>query len=374
MSKKRRSTRRDFLRGASAVDALADLTHGIDADTVPFTASPTSRPPAKTGYLSYATRPAMACEFTIFQNADQYRNGHDAAMEALDVVEQLEDQMTVYRGHSEISQINRKAFEQDVKVEHRLFGLLLRCEALFHATDGAFDITAGPLSKVWGFVRREGRIPSDEELAAARAISGGDLMVLNEEQRSIRFRKDGVNINLGGIGKGFALDNAVAQMVVAGVSDFLMHGGHSSVIARGNRLTTDGKTGWTVGVVHPLRPKQRLAEVTLRDKAIGTSGAGSQHFYHQGKKYGHILDPRTGQPAEGVLSASVICQSAADADALATAMYVLGVDRCGEFCEQHPETGAVIVTRGRRAGSVDVHMFNLDEDEFKLLEDEKPAE
>jgi len=368
MSKKRRSNRRDFLRGASAVDALADLTHGINADTVPFAAQPATTPGKQAAHLVYATRAAMACEFTVFQNAGQYPAGQEAAMEALDVVEQLEDQMTVYRGHSEISRINRTAFQQEVKVEPRLFDLLQRSAALFQATGGAFDITAAPLSNVWGFVRREGRIPTDEELAAARDISGGGLMVLDSAKRTIRFLKEGASINLGGIGKGFALDIAASQLVVSDVADFLMHGGHSSVIARGDSHVAEG-TGWPVGIVHPLRPKQRLAEVRLRGKAIGTSGAGSQHFYHQGKKYGHILDPRSGQPAQGVMSASVITRSAADADALATAMYVLGVEQCEAYCQSHPEIGVVLVTPSKRSGSVQVHTFGLDEDEFQLLDD-----
>jgi len=366
MSKKRRTSRRDFLRGASAVDALADLTHGIDADTVPFAAAPTTRP-EKAGYLVYASRPAMACEFTIFQNADQYPQGQELAMQALDLVEQLEDQMTVYRDHSEVSRINRAAYANNVKVEPQLFKLLQHAAKIFAATDGAFDITAGPLSKVWGFVRREGRLPTGEELAAARNISGGDLMVLDAGAQTIRFLKEGASINLGGIGKGYALDVAAKHLVVSGVCDFLMHGGHSSVVARGDRHATEGG-GWPVGIVHPLRPEKRLAEIRLRGQAIGTSGAGSQHFYHQGKKYGHILDPRTGQPASGVMSASVVAPSAAGADALATALYVLGVDAAEAYCQANPEITAILVTPGRRPGSIEVHSFNICEDDFRLLE------
>jgi len=130
-----------------------------------------------------------------------------------------------------------------------------------------------------------------------------------------------------------------------------MHGGRSSIIARGKRA---GEPGWSVGIRNPLRPGKRLGQVTLIDTALSTSGAGSQFFRHAGRRYGHIIDPRSGQPAEGLLSTTVICPSAAEADALSTAFYVLGPEKVERYCEQNPHVSAVLVTPGGDVGGMEV--------------------
>jgi thiamine biosynthesis lipoprotein len=141
----------------------------------------------------------------------------------------------------------------------------------------------------------------------------------------VRFLRPGVEINPGAIGKGWAIDRAVESLAAAGVASVLVHGGQSSVRARGTQgPAVEGRHGWRVGLRHPLRPGRRLATITLDDRALGTSGSGTQFFIDRGRRVGHILDPRTGLPAEGVISATVLAESAADADALATALYVLG--------------------------------------------------
>lgn len=320
-------------------------------------------------------RRAMACDFEVLINAGQYPQGAEAALAALDLVDQLESQLTVYRETSEVSQINQHAFERDMLVERQLFALLRQAKELHRQTAGAYDITSGPLTQTWGFFRRAGRVPTDDEIKQALDRVGSQHLVLSEQSETVRYSIAGLQINLGSIGKGYALDRAAEVLQALGVKDFLMHGGQSSILARGSENVFDpapssaprSTTGWRIGVRHPLRPGQSMAEITVRDRAVATSGAGQQFFYHEGHRYGHILDPRTGQPAEDVLSTTVLAPTAAEADALSTAFFVMGVDASLNFCQARPQIAALIVTPGEKTGSVDVYAHGLTESDWRLL-------
>ena len=165
----------------------------------------------------------------------------------------------------------------------------------------------------------------------------------------LRFLQAGIEINLGSIGKGYALDRAGELLAECGVDDYLLHGGNSSVLARGAHAELGADGGWSVGVRDPLHPARRLGQLRVRDRALATSGSGTQFFVHHGKRYGHMLDPRTGQPAEGVLSATVLAPTAAEADALSTAFYVMGPEQTAAYCDQHPEIAALMFCPGTRA-------------------------
>jgi thiamine biosynthesis lipoprotein len=311
----------------------------------------------------------MACDFEVFYRADEDSRAAETALQAFDLIDALEDQLSVFRDQSEVSRLNRRAAEAPVAVEPRLFRLLEQAAELHAATDGAFDITAGPLTKAWGFYRRAGRVPTDDELAEARERVGSRWLELDAAAQTVRFLRPGMEINLGAIGKGYALDRCVEWFAAAGIDDYILHGGQSSVLARGSRAGEPGDgAGWTVGVVHPQRPERRLAEVQLGNRALGTSGSGTQYFHHRGKRYGHILDPRTGRPAEGVLSATVLAPTAAEADALATAFYVLDVEQTLEFCAARPEVAALLVLPTAKSGGVEIRTANLAEDEWRPLE------
>jgi thiamine biosynthesis lipoprotein len=166
-------------------------------------------------------------------------------------------------------------------------------------------------------------------------------ILLDSKNRTVRFLKPGVEINFGSIGKGYALDQAAERTRTTGIRNALLHGGHSSVCAIGTG--PERGRGWPVGIRHPWKPDQRLATVRLKDRALGTSAATFQHLEHAGRKLGHILDPRTYWPAESMASASVVAPTAALADALATAFFILGVDKARLYCENHPEIAAVLL-------------------------------
>ena len=365
-------TRRQFLQGRAAdADRRFDGPAGGppppvgEAQSTAATLAPPLSIDTSALVVSICRR-AMACDFEVQLAAGRRDDSMTHVFAALDLVETLEDQLTVYRERSEVIDINAAAAERPVEAEPRLFELLQLAERLGGETGGALDITAGPLSEAWGFSRREGRLPSDAEIEAALARVGMEQVVLDAERRTVSFRRPGVSVNFNSIGKGYALDRMAELLAAGGVDDFLLHGGRSSVLARGTQPGLDD-VGWPIGLRHPLRPKERLAEFYLRDQALATSGSATQFFRHRGRQYGHILDPRTGRPAEGVFSATVIAPSAAEADALSTAFYVMGPDAVEQFCNKRPEISAILVCPTRRQGAVELVAIGLDEARWRRL-------
>ncbi len=364
---KRKSSRRDFLKGRSAAENVA---HALEAA---LPEEPQHLAPDRSeagGYQIQVSRRAMACEFEIRFNAGQYENATEAALQSLDLVDRIEDQLSVFRSTSEICRINQTAAAESVPVERELFELLRMALHLHAETDGAFDITSAPLWESWGFARREGRVPDQQSLAEALTRVGSQHLELDAQRKTIRFRQPGIQLNLGSIGKGFALDRCAARLQQMGIDDFLIHGGSSSVLARGGMAREDNTTqdGWTVGIRHPLRPQQRLAEIRLCDRALATSGSWAQSFVHQGRRLSHLLDPRTGRPAEGVLSATAIAPNATLADGLSTAFFVMGPEAAIEYCRERTEIGVVLACPVRHGGGLELKAAGLGENEWKDLQ------
>ncbi|MEX0612112.1 MAG: FAD:protein FMN transferase [Pirellulales bacterium] len=310
-------------------------------------------------------RRAMACEFEVQLAAARDDDSMEHVFAALDLVEALETQITVYRSNSEVMGINRSAARQSIPVEPRLFELFRQAERLHRETDGAFDITSGPLSEAWGFSRREGRIPPDATVAAALELVGMQHVTLDEATGTIAFRREGMSVNLNSIGKGYALDRMAELLAMHAVDDYLLHGGKSSVLARGHQPGRR-ECGWTVGLRHPLHPVERLAEFSLHDQALSTSGSGTQFFIRRGRRYGHILDPRTGRPAEGLYSATVIAPTATEADALSTSFYVMGPEEVDKYCVAHPEISALLTGPAEREGEVQLLAFGIDDSLIRI--------
>jgi thiamine biosynthesis lipoprotein len=280
----------------------------------------------------------MACRFEVTLS-DEDARFVPAARAALDEVDRIEAALTVFRESSEVSAVNRSAGEAPVGASPLLFDLLTLCRGLHAATGGAFDPTSAALTRAWGFLVREWRVPAPEEVEAARAAAGFDKVELDDGARTVRFRAPGLGLNFGSIGKGYALDLVARGLRAAGVPRALVSAGGSSVLAFG------GGAGFPVDVTSPRRGGV-LAHLTMREAGLATSGAGEQFFEKDGRRYGHVIDPRTGWPAEGVLSASVVASSAAEADALSTAFLVAGPDFAAGYCESHPGVMALLVPEG----------------------------
>jgi thiamine biosynthesis lipoprotein len=287
------------------------------------------------------------------------------ATRALDVIDALEDQLTVYRDDSELSRVNATAHLGPVEVEPGLFRLLERAVAIGRDTGGAYDVTAGALSVAWGFFKGRKHVPDPETLADARARTGQHHLRLDPERRTVQFDRAGVIINLGSIGKGYAIDRAVDVIrAYWWPTPALVHGGRSSLYALGSPPHHFAGR-WPIALRNPFDPERPLGTVWLRNRALGTSGAAFQKFQAGGKVYGHILDPRTGAPADGPASVSALAKSAAEADALSTAFYLLGPDNAARYVEQHPDVGAIFVNEAGASGRPNVVAIGLTEADFK---------
>ncbi|MCE5267332.1 MAG: FAD:protein FMN transferase [Planctomycetaceae bacterium] len=313
--------------------------------------------------LIHVSRRAMASEFEVCFPADEYEDGTRLALQSLDAVDAVEEELSFFRPESVVSRINRLAAAGPVAVEPQMFALLKQASDLCAETGGAYDITSAPLWQAWGFARRAGQIPSAAELAQAQSCVGGHRLELDPGRQTVRFRQPGMKISLGSIGKGYALDVCSERLLESGMTNFLIHGGQSSVLAHGVNRRSD----WAIGVCHPHHIGERLATVRLRNRALGTSSSQFQSFRHEGRRYGHILDPRTGQPAEGVLSVTVTAPTAAMADALSTAFYVLGPERSLEYCRRYPDVSMFMVCPARVGEKVEIVTVGFRADELVMV-------
>jgi len=282
-----------------------------------------------------AHRTIMACRFEVALPDEDARHV-DAALEALDEADRLEAALTVFRHTSELSRINREAAAAPARASEELFALLTRCQTLYADTEGAFDISSTPLSRRWGFLKSEGRQPSVCDVDVPATVVGMNRVRLDPATRTVSFDVAGIELNLGAIGKGHAVDRLGGVLRRRGVTRALVSAGGSSVLALGGH-----GGGWTIDLTSP-QLDSRIARVRLRDAALGTSGAGEQYIVADGVRHGHIFDPRTGRPSRGVLSASVVARDAETADALSTAFLVGGVDLARRYCRDHPQTLALI--------------------------------
>lgn len=332
--------RRDFLRPRNLLKPALDLAGAVEDLRGALTESPAKDEDA---VLMRFSRRAMATSFEVVLPLGTPL-AQDFAMAALDEIDRLEGQLTVYREESEVSQLNHRASREWVPVEENLYQLLAQCQWLWRETRGAFDITLGALIKCWGFFQRQPRIPEPTELQEARHRTGMQHVLFDGERKRVKYRVSGLEINLGSIGKGYALDQ-VGDLFrkVAGIQNLLLQGGRSSVLALGNQ--PGSKRGWGIGVTDPENPKRRLGLLRVQNRGIGTSAATFLNLEHRGRKLGHILDPRSGWPAEGMMAATVTAPNATLADALATAFFILGAEAAQAFCAAHPAFGAVLFTR-----------------------------
>jgi thiamine biosynthesis lipoprotein len=229
-----------------------------------------------------------------------------------------------------------------VAVDGVVFRFLERARALAVLTEGAFDPTVGALL---ARLRRP-EPASDEELAAACELVGfARLVELDAAAGTVRFRRPGVRLDPGAIGKGWALDRAAELLREAGVRAALLHGGTSSVYALG---APPGEDGWAVAVQDPLVPEGRLARIVLRDRALGVSAIHGRVFRRGDERVGHVLDPRSGRAVDHTLLAAVALPSATDADAVSTALLVLGEAGVARMADRVPDAAMLVGVRGRR--------------------------
>lgn len=268
-----------------------------------------------------ASLDAMGSIYSLVMYGEDRDALEGAVEESFQEIRRLDRMMSNYRQDSEWSRINGLAAQRPVKVTRETYDLLELCLNYSRQSAGAFDITVGPLMRVWGFYKGSGRLPKDGEVAEALARVGYKQVTLDPEQRTVRFDADGVEIDPGGIGKGYAVDRIVQILRQKNVASALVSAGGSSIFALG---TPPGEPGWRIDIKDPRDESRVAAEVVLKDESMSTSGASEKFFRANERLYAHIMDPRTGYPAEGVLSASVIAPKTLDSEAWTKPFFVNG--------------------------------------------------
>ena len=253
----------------------------------------------------------------------------------------IETALSSWRETSEVGRLNAAPADTTIAISP-WFSECLRVSAGFHRlSGGAFDPTAEPLMRLWGFYRREGRLPTQAQIDSALALMG--RYEHDPFRRTVRKLDAGTSFDLGGIAKGFAVDRAVANLIALGIS--------SAMIDLGGNLyclgLPEGRDAWRVGIRDPLDRDLLFATVRLVNQAVATSGSYERFVEIDGRRYGHIMNPATGRPAEGLLSATVIARSATVADGLSTTLFVLGPDAAAALLRDHyRNVEAVLVLPG----------------------------
>jgi thiamine biosynthesis lipoprotein len=287
----------------------------------------------------------MATRFEIVLHGENPAALRAAGEEALGQVEQLEAQLSLFRASSEIAHLNARAAIEPVPVTPSLFALLQQAQKLWEESSGAFDITVAPLVRCWGYMGGDGRLPRPEEVAEARAKVGMGLVRLNPADYTVQFAREGVMLNLGAIGKGYAVERAVEVLREAGVTSALIHGGTSTVQALG---PPPGEEFWKIAIETPSpvpnTPPTLLATVPLKEEAMSVSAVWGNSFQVKGRTYGHIIDPRTGEPAIGTVLAAVVLPSATETDALSTALLTLGAAGHNAIARLRPGMRTLVVS------------------------------
>jgi thiamine biosynthesis lipoprotein len=247
-----------------------------------------------------------------------------AAEQAFDEILRLDRMMSNYIPDSELSQVNDHAADAPVKVSRELFDLLSACLDYSKKSEGSFDITVGPLMKVWGFYKGSGHLPHRAEVRSALDLIGYQKIELDPAHLTVHFRERGVNLDLGGVGKGYAIDRAVGILRKNGITSALISGGSSSIYGIG--VPPNDSRGWYIRIRDPKNENKTAAEIYLNNNSLSTSGNYEKFFWAEGKLYSHIMNPRTGYPSEGMLSVSIVTPSTLDSEIWAKPYYILGRD------------------------------------------------
>jgi thiamine biosynthesis lipoprotein len=301
------------------------------------------------------SRVSMACTYAI----DAYGPDPDAlpriVNDAFDEVDRIDRLMSNYKADSPLSAINRNAASRPVAVDAELFDFLTTSLRYTRESDGAFDITVGPLIKAWGFFQGDGHVPEDADLRAARHVVGASHVILNAGDKTVRFDRPGVELDLGGIAKGYAVDRVVTRLRDRGVVAALVSAGGSTVYGLG---APPDHEAWDVQIQDPVDAQRSALTVPLTDRALSIAGTSEKFFEAGGVRYSHIMDPRTGRPVQGILSVAVLAPTGTAGDALDDAFFVMGVERArmyvqarhgveGIFFLPDPATGWKMVRESR---------------------------
>lgn len=284
---------------------------------------------------------AMGGVFTVVAYGNNRSHVEQAIAAALQEARRLDDLLSNYSPSSEWSRVNRLAGLRAVHISKELFDLLAACQEYSRKSDGAFDITVAPLMKAWGFFKDTGYFPTTETLREAKSHVGWRNILLDPVNQTVQFTKDGIEIDPGGIGKGYAVDRMANILRSYGIDSALISAASSSIYAIG---APPDESAWHLDIPDPDNPHVLIQKIELRDESISTSGTYNKFFVSNGRIYSHIMDPRTGFPATGMASASVIAPRTIDSEAWAKPYFIRG----RQWAAQHLQPGFQIFLCERR--------------------------
>lgn len=281
---------------------------------------------------------SMGCAYSIVAYGDEAPALARAANEAFDEVDRIDRLMSHYRAESPLSRLNREAEQGPVEVEPELFDFIAECLRYSRESEGAFDVTVGPLMKAWGFFQGEGRVPDEGELARLRERVGYAHVAMDAAHHAVRFDQAGIELDLGGIAKGYAVDRAVGLLRSRGVAAALVSAGGSTIFGLG---APPGRPAWDVKIQDPLDPRRVALTVRLKNRALSVSGSAFKSFEKGGVRYSHVMDPRTARPVPDMLAVAVLAETGTAGDALDNAFFVLGVEKSRVYLKGLPPTEVV---------------------------------
>jgi thiamine biosynthesis lipoprotein len=285
-------------------------------------------------------RQVMGTIAHILVVADSRQQGRDAIETAFAEIRDIESRMSDYDADSLLSQVNRQAFTAPVPVDDDLFEVLSAAIYYSRLSDGAFDVTVGPVVQLWRRAKTSGVAPSPEQLQQAHQAVGYENLLLDAEHKTVRFAKDGMALDLGGIGKGFAVDKALDILRSAGLKGGMVDiGGNLRCFG----MPPHNAPHWLIGLQDPIHPENVLLRLKMDDRAVATSGDYQRFVMIDGQKHSHIVNPATADSARDLSSVTIITDAAMAADALATAVSVLGTEKGLALIESVPETEAILI-------------------------------
>ena len=284
----------------------------------------------------------MATTFTLYLYSNQADHAAEVSTEVFEEIDRIEQLLSNYRDSSELSRINRNAATGTVTVDREMMDFLAQAQHWSEVSDGAFDLTVGRLMKVWGFYRHQGHVPPAAEIEAIRAGTGWRNVEIDPADRTVRFAAQGVELDPGGIGKGFAVDAAVRILRADQIDAALLSAGSSTLYALG---APPHRSGWRIVVPGPLPSQATLSTITLRDESLSSADCSQKNFVADGHLYCHIMDPRAMRPVEGRIQVSIADPSATSSDALSNVLFVQSPEQSLRTLARYaPQARALIVS------------------------------
>ena len=287
----------------------------------------------------YSVMGGIALEVKLYGESEEIK---EVSSEIYRVVAEVDNTCNIYNPESELSKLNQTAHEEPFKCSDLLWEVLSESKKYYEISNGAFDISAAPLMKLWGFYRKRKSLPSEKELEEAKAVVGLDKVIFDPAEKSIRFTVPGMRLDLGGIAKGFAVDKGAEVARKLGVNTGLIN-------LSGNALCLSkpfpNKKTYVIGVKNPIQKYALCGKIELLEQSVATSGDYERYVIIDGKHFAHIMDPRTGKPVENVYAVTVITPSATAADALSTSIFINGKDFAEKIHKENPATTFLIIRK-----------------------------